>query len=411
MSASLPVAINTFGFSRWWESARQPNGVWTIQFKVYDSLINGPDAFGGHFCSANDDDDVTHRGLITDFSRFGGITGILQFLGNGLPTRPKLVTCSTLSAGRLSGFDYWDISHGAWWVSGAYWLLARYYTGSLNTHRVVMLRSDDDGTSWVEHDAANAPLIGSTVGGSINRAISLRRGSNTVDVFSRELDGFTCSLNTFNFGSKTWTGSYGSFNPGPATYLTPGNGIYRFPNGDIGVFYQVVTDLGPPFFVVSDSILYYQEYASGSWGPRVTISDRADQTNFFGNFASDPGGELLHVFYWDGDGTVISSPVYGMVAHGGSFTSNIFTFPAYTGTDGTGQPIIWNNILMLPYDNFADSANAVWTMPLGGSTFVREFIPVDSSDGGTPSCAYLAFGNPHIRSSPKFYKRGTAHGA
>jgi hypothetical protein len=375
---TLPLAVHTFKFNRWYLSYETSPGVFNLAGVAYDG-----EEGSAATCSAGalTEAEVGKRGMVAGARS----SPIAQYIGDGLPTPPITISASGIDTLRTP--DYWDMSHGAWTYGDSKYLLIQAETSAFPSKPVlVMLKSTDEGATWTALDLANSPPKFSVS--------AMRRGiisNNLVDVFGYDdvvnISGHY-ALNTFDFDLDAWSGFYGQQNF--SRVLQPGgNGIYRFPNDDIGIYYQ---DLASPH------ALWYREWNGASWGAEVSISASA-VVSACANMYIDPAGEILHMFKYIQP--IALQPVYFKITHGGTVSADIFVFPAGPGptSDGVGNGMIFQAPgytepqIYAPYDNSADLGhNAVWIAPLSTGQFVKYLLPTpEGEEANVPSCAYMMF--------------------
>lgn len=398
----VPLALHTFAFDNTWLSSQNDFGAWSNPQLFFQQSAN---FMFMETCSAgvlSTDAFPPRRGVI-GFSSAAG----LVFFGDGLPAQPKLVANPGFDS--LDALDYWDISHGAWWYGDRYWLIAKGFPASSSgVITYPMLSTADDGDTWDWEDPSGtaSPPVGR------HGAFMLRRDENSslVDVCYLNAGFSSLVLDKFDLASPGWAGPYGALDLGREAHFVPGNGIVRYPNGDVGILYTNGTKNQ-----TSDDGVYYRLY-SGAWGPEITVAAPtgvAFQGTSFANLTIDPSGELIHVFYYTLSGR---APSYKTVTHEGVVSGVLHTFPDVSGTDGVGSGMILNNKLYVPYDDFGDTGagtgNAVWEAPRGTVDFVKKFLPRPLLEAGlTPSCSYLTFGRPVTGGAfPEYVKRKNAPG-
>lgn len=295
----------------------------------------------------------------------------------------------------VNQYNY-DSSQGVWEYEGYLWVLAgldKAHGGG--SQRVGMFGRLASGGPWLEYDAANCPgtVPYSWYDGGLQPAARRTKDRRYVDVCFNVGDYNANSalthiaLDTFDFHTKTWTGAYGDIDLAPVNYAVdfkPGNSIMRYSNNVLGVWY-----VRPPAGFGGTSTVIYREYTPGvGWGSEITIL-ASTNAPWQGNFAPDYANDQMYNFvYTDTFHTGLNPAAY-LTQQGGTITA-IFTFPNYATTDGTNNPIVHAGNVYLPYDEWPSKTNRVWVMPVGGSTFTPQDIPVPfGEEGANPSCAFM----------------------
>lgn len=365
-----PVAAHTFTSvpSRIYLSRRAPGppgaGGWTDPITLFDGSLNPSFVSATTFSAgALTTNPIENRGILS----LVNLTD-LAFLGNGIPDVPKLISYPG-QVGSITSLDYWDMSQGAWTVGNAQYVLIK------NNSKIRVLKTINAGTSWSEITDANAPTEDANIGAvqRINNKLYLfmPAPSSTFAIFCLDmlLDAWEPSVASVSdsqisgFGVNRWS-----------------NGLCRFPNGDFGVVYDDHIE-GP----------VYRLFSAGAWGSVVPIPS---VDGSFANMVIDPGLELLHVWTYIGFNDRTSGMIYSIVAHDGTLTPSIFTFPSRNGSDGAGHPSIQDRMIFLPYDNFDLNVNSVWVAYLSNGQFIEEPLPhpADQPDISPPTCAYMMSG-------------------
>ena len=382
VSMTLPLAIHTFGFNRWYLSYRiggvPGSGVWNLAGTIYDGT-------GAFTCSGG--------ALTADLTNNKGLVGTLNgpiskigFIGNGFPDSVQAISVTGVDPFDLSIEDYWDISEGAWWYDGAsggavgYYLLVKVLVSG--DSRLGMLYSPDGTSPWTEMDRAHAPIKPDTVGAHY----AVRRDLNTrtkVFVFSQIVEfNNTMGIFEFNFSSGQWVAPTITIDLGTLPQLLPGNGLIAFPGGDFGIFYGFTGGA------------FYRFYSAMSgWGSQVTVASGAGVAP--GNIQYDPLLDELYLFYY-----LVGGAQDGRVQRfqrDGTPIGTVGVFDADT-VDGFGHGMIYSDDLngdnvYAPWDSDTDKANAVWVAPRGTVDFRKELLPIpEGEEGNFPSCAYMQFG-------------------
>lgn len=423
---STVLAFHTFDATRVWFSYRSSPGVWTLSSLYTDdaaTTISGLHGEVGATVSAGIEIEANAsnpRGFLaygSSFPNFLMSRGRPWFIGQGLPATAYPIEIDNLpfpSTGtdkETDNLNYWDMAHGAYWIGSSFWAIIQYYDATTFFHYLAAVQSttyDSNGipTLWHNNDASNAPYLHPTDKGC---AIRWDGVSNFINVFAQNSgSNHIWSLYTFNFTTKTWSPPTGTIDMGRVIYPSHarsatqigynGNGIFRFPNGDIGVFY-------------SDEFkhnCYYRLWNGTSWGSEVVVKAYTGMDPVFvGQVIPDPTNEKLHVFtvgidtHWHG--------TYHIVTHGGTVTANCFTFPDRVASDGFGRGLILGSEIFVPWDSFDETtSNSVWvgTNTGGTTTFVEEFLPKPAIEAGqVPSCAYLIH---YISTGQSFEVDGTS---
>ena len=235
----------------------------------------------------------------------------------------------------------------------------------------------------------------------------VRFNGGTADVFATVAGSTTqYGIYVFNFSTGTWATPYGLIDfghaiqceRGPQAFV--GNGIYRFPNNDVGIIYS------------DNGICYYRLYtaASSSWGSPVTIASvTATYGSGFGIVIPDASQESLHVFEYH-----LQMPLatyeeghYHIVEHDGTLHSNLFTFPNTIDTNGFTHGVLDGGYLFVPWpDDTVANANSCWVAPVtgGATTFTQEFFDKPSAEAGNgPYMEYIILGAAAPVSLPRNY--------
>lgn len=399
-----PLAVHTFTFNHTYLSFRLGPNNWNL---ISPSPVDLPT-------------DTVSAGAITRAltGKKGLVfrsSGVHTFVGNGAPDSAYAIVVTNTADGYNGAIDFWDSSHGAYWIDGAWYLLLTVQNYNSNTtSRTAMLKSDTYDANgipitWIEMDKAHAP---ESYNGKFTSTCRWDGISTTIDCFCNVKPSASQTfygLAQFDTSTGEWTGPYGVIDWGgtvlPTSFnSTDGNSIFKFPNGDVAVIYTYHTF----------DKLYYRVFSGISWGAEIVISTPPSGKSIYsGGMIPDIGKESLHVFELH-DGAIGAVGVYHIVDHAGTVHSNLFTFPD-RGGDAFGNPIIFDGQIIIPYDDFSKEYNSVWVGPItgGATTFVEEPLPVPASEaGGSPSTTYLLFGNfaGDKKCFPQYIKRANLLG-
>lgn len=302
----------------------------------------------------------------------------LYFYGQGFPTRDKIQ--------KLGNDALWDdlagnVSFGAWWYNNAYWVLVPDDANPT----ICVRKSTDGGVTWTKVDAGNQPNFFEVPGplfryDDVTHKIYLWRPDD-------QNDDTSFVFQAFNLVTELWEAPFGHINLASSENNTnSSNGIIRFPNGDLGVFYYRGNG--------GNSTLYYRLYASGVWGSEISVAvGTRDTANTGLTVIIDPSKELIHVFYPDTVAGVATLGFnYRTVTHSGTVSGVIFNFPPRQ-TYGLGFAIINDGNILIPYfdttGNSSGGQSSVFVAPLATGQFVEELIPVQAGQEATDP--YLGF--------------------
>jgi len=408
--AILPLALNSYGtddinpFGVIVKSVRTAPGVWTVQEIFYTPTIGS----NAHTCTAS-------GFLQSQFDKLGVVTSNQFdvpeeqiFLGNGPPDTPVSVgPVDTANIG-YTRLGYWNVSHGAYWHANKWNLILFKQDFNTGEFGYAAVSSPDGQQPWTEEDSLMFSLSNWS---ESSKTIALRwdGASDTIDIWT--LYPITDATNVAPYCLYTYNMATGVFSaPGvlfdawddghlelfastpranPAQ-LTNSNGIRRFSNGDIGVFYQAT--------VGGRRQLYYRLFSGGVWGSEIIVAPSADDASF-GVVVLDPDDEdSLHLLNYREvtDPFTLAAVDYRIVTHAGSVTASLGTFRA----GDLGVSIIYNGDLIVGSENQDPGSptplgNCAYVAPLstgGPVTFVQEVIPVPPGiDPETASCTYLIF--------------------
>ncbi len=375
--AIFPVAVHTFDFVRVYVSQRDGSapgsGVWSNPVKIFDGVSDPGESFSGTantFSAGALSQDLSEpRGIVAKDGAGGGAT--LMFLGNGLPDLPKAITWG--SGNTIGSVDYWDVSQGAFTpTNGALYLVG--VDESVFPFKLLVLKSTDNGTTWTQMDAANAP--------GTNAIGAIQRVDDVVYFFSSDSSAVDYFITKFDTATDLFTSPIATLASAPISDFgqsrnTWSNSLFVFPNGDYGIIYDS-SNSGTPV---------YRLY-SGSWGAEITLPGIT-----YANSVLDPSLELIHA--WSYDTTSRDSSVhYSTVAHAGTVTPDIFIIPAPSGinTDGVGKCSIQLSMIFCPRDDSADFDNSVWVALLSDGQFQKELLPIPTGESDAIATTSLASG-------------------
>ena len=334
----------------------------------------------------------------TSDSATQGIAAVLDnninFFKNGPPFSPVVIAPPPGTAYSFHTL-LWENASGSFFYQGRYFLFVIKSSGG---HiYLACLSSADGGLTWSELDSSNSPLITNDINPYWDGTTSLV--TNLVQTPSAGWSLFTFDMSS---GVLAWSSPFGTVTDFPILINAASKGqTVVYANGDIGVFYN--GNLGG-----TGLKSYYRLYSVGSasWGSQIVIRP---SPSFFANLIMDTANDLVHTFTYAANNPT-SQVSYFQVTHAGSIGSTLFTFPTPIGngfgtSDGVNYGSIWNGIMILPYDDWHDAANAVWECPVGGPyTFVKKLLPVDLAfetaafaslgEPIAPSCAMIFYGVP-----------------
>lgn len=360
-----PVAAQTFDFVRVYLYTRTGgapgSGSWVTTAKIFDGNLT-PNTVP--VCST-----FSAGGL--DFSDPTGIVGTsgnggdpLAFIGNGYPAVPYIITYPGQAGSSVSA-DYWEVSQGAFYSGGAYFL--PHFTGGAGGGILRVIRSATglDG-SWAECDAANAPTLGDGL------LLASQRVDNMLYFFI-SLDGSDTnwSILPFDMSANGGLGAYGApFAPLTLTVNSFGsipdgdswgNSLFQFPDGGFVIVYNVS---GGVFAKIWNKI---------SWSDPISLLGVS-----IGNIVVDPSFSGLHIMNYDtkvDDGTPVD---YNFLSYpSGAVTSIASAIPApVSDQDGIGHSSIQNGMLFVPRDDGNDFFNSVWVTLISAISFAQEALPI-----------------------------------
>jgi hypothetical protein len=378
------LALNTFTFKRIWFSYRDlVTGAWTENGLYADSTDVGGFENPGESVSAGIESPSNlgnPRGVLAHGAMPATDRGYPWFLGQGRPDPAYPVKIdnldtwsdsSTAPSQALGMLQYWDMSHGAWWIGGKYWALLRWsddFDNPFNTPRLCMVKSvatvdGDSGfpipTLWSAADHDHDPRLH-----TMTVACRWDGESTYIDLCCQHAGSTTeYALYTFDTITETWGSAYGVLDfereirfatcnsSGQTANGLNGNQIFRFPNDDIGIVY---TDNSDPLYGLTKLYSRLYRRATNDWGDEVVIDDptAAGIRVAMGQMVPDPAREALHVFptyYNPANGTWTGK--YHIVRHDGTVTQNCWVFPTYKATDGFGHGLTLSGNVWVPYDD------------------------------------------------------------
>lgn len=378
----VPVALNIFDSGpRLWLSQRI-DGTWVTELKVYDR-DDGLGVFAFKF-GAGATVAAQADNLGTVINGFGA--GGPYFIGDGT-TDPSPPVITDDSDDPIPGV--WNHIAGARWIDGEYW-----YFGRTGVPKKVAARRSLDGVSWAEYDTANAPLLQNGV-----LHDTWWDEQNTVYCLvalpAPFGDPTTGQIFAFDTSSKTWsqeTDAFSNMALLPVNYEHIQGFLVRHSNGDLGVVYP-----GHGLDIFSRDInggIKYRLWNGASWSSEVAVKPAGGAC---GTVIYDPATELIYLFFYpdygnqgvDGPGIAVVT-----ISKSGTVSSDLFTFPNVQQSDGFGTGLIFDNTMMVPYDDYADVSNAVWEWDMAlPISFDKKLLPTPAEEtGGVPSCASLYIG-------------------
>lgn len=360
-----PVATQTFDFVRAYFYERTGgapgSGNWVTVSTFFDGTLT-PDTVP--VCSTFSAGGLESSDPMGIVGTSGNGGSALAFIGNGAPVVPYIITYPGQAAGDVVSADYWEVSQGAFYSGGAYFL--PHFTGGSGGGILRVIRSATglDG-SWGECDAANTPTSGDGL------LLSMQRVDNMLYFFI-SLDGSDTewSILPFDMSANGGLGAYGS----PFASVTMdvdqfgseplgdswGNGLFKFPDGGFVIIYQ------------KDG-LFAKIWNTVAWSDPIPLVGLT-----IGAMVMDPSLSGIHVMnYHDGAGEGASVDYNFLAYPSGTVTSIANAIPAPSqAQDGIGHSSIQNGMLFVPRDDGDDFANSVWVSELPVATFSKELLPV-----------------------------------
>lgn len=317
------------------------------------------------------------------------------WLGNGPPDAalPILLSNDIVGDEGPRFWGYWDCSMGGWWANSAWYALLVIKNPTGGYYRFAMLKSiayegedPDRPNLWTEMDQTNSPVHTAASITWLNAAARWDGISSKIDLISVSQDDTSIySLWTYDLATDTWSAAYGTEEFGTPQIFLPyngsvGNGIFRFPNDDIGVVYCKTTTV------------YYRLYvaATSSWSAEVVVKTYAGGDARVGTIIPDSSKESLHVFTIDNNNPSTTA-AYHVVPHTDAPIPDCYSWGTLDTPDAFGNGTIFEGQLCVPFDSNDD--NLVWIAPNtgGATTFVSETLPRPVGDTGLPSCASLFY--------------------
>lgn len=409
---AVPVALNIFDTGpRLWMS-QYVDGEWITERKVYDR-DDGLGVYAFEFgAGATVIGQAEKMGIVINDGPDGP-----YFLGNGTtdPAPPSIPDEYTDPHPGI-----WNHVNGARWINGAYYFFGRR-DASFQRRWLRAQRSTDDGVTWSEQDAANAPVISPVLSNATLLPTihdSYWDGADSVYCLasvkeSAEATEISGQVFKFDTSTNTWSTATDPFS-GIANLPTSREHIEGYlvvhSNGDIGVVYP-----GDGLDIHGDDInggIKYRLWSGSAWSAEVAVAAAGAAC---GTVIFDPSTGTIYLFYyldWINEGVDSSDPAVLSITKAGTVSSDLFSFPNVVRSDGFGHGIIWGDLMMVPYDDYADASNAIWTWDMTGPvTFTKALLPVPAEEGstGVPSCASLYVG-PAPASAPPAIPVGANNG-
>lgn len=365
-----PVAVHTFDFVRIYLSIRTGgvpgSGVWANPTLIFDGTQTPTTIPQCKTMSAGGLQSTDPMGIV---GTSGDTNGDLAFLGNGTPAVPTIISYAG-QAGSIVSADYWEVSQGAFYNAGAYYL--PHFTSGAGGG-ILRIITSTDGITWTECDSVHAPILGD------GTLLSIQRIEEML-YFFMSLDGTDTNWSILPFNMTT--GLYGV--PFAAITITGifffgqqvngdswGNSLFQFPNGDFAIIYTLAS-----------SVVYrLWTKASNSWGSPVAMLGFS-----FGNAVMDPSLLGIHCLNYH-DNTFNPTVDYNFIAYpSGAVTSIANAIPAAVNAeDGIGHSSIQNGMLFVPRDDAADFDNTVWVAAIPVTEFFKEELPVPPGESGVIS--------------------------
>lgn len=350
------------------------SGTWSTPVLVFDITAGPLPTLSCIDLSAGALSDTDDWGLVV----IAG-SGYWVFLGNGPPDVPTYV-----SNGGQPIQNFFGTSNGAFRVGGIY-----YYPQYNDTDGgPCVYKSPDAGATFIEADAAHHPI-----GISLSAVFMTQRVGNFFYLFmsTAASSGTSWQLYPFNMSTGLWEAPYAPLTETiHSDFLnTNTNGLYVWPNGDVGILYNNSSNL--PVYRLWTKL-------TNSWGAEI-----ATPGGQYGESLMDPSLMFIHGWNYEGafnTSTETSQVDYFRITQAGSVTT-ISTIPAcvhLASGDGLDHPAIIGNLILIPRDDTNDLFNAVWVADLTTGTFFKESLGNETELNGPPTCSYMVFPNGYSMS-------------